>query len=81
MKTVIVLLGIAAAAAALVAGALALAGLRKQAVEASKPSTWGDIEQIRQLALAVDGRTRWVAWLTVINAVLSLLIAAAALTD
>ncbi|MFF3060880.1 hypothetical protein [Streptomyces sp. NPDC057909] len=81
MKTAIVVVGIAAALAAGIAGALSLISLRRQAVDAEQPSTWNDVAEVRQLALSVDGRARWVGWLTMLNAVLGLLLACVVLLD
>ncbi|MCZ1006346.1 hypothetical protein [Streptomyces lydicus] len=73
--------GIAAAVLAVVAAAIVLVSLHRQAAESRKPATWGDVERIRELALSVDGRARWVAWLTVANAVLGFIGALMALAD
>ncbi|MFG2670503.1 hypothetical protein [Streptomyces sp. NPDC048445] len=81
MKTVIVVIGIVAAVAAGVAGVLSLISLRKRAVDAERPSSWADVEQVRKLALSVDGRAKLVGWLTLLNAVLGLLLACAVLLD
>ncbi|GAA2985206.1 hypothetical protein [Streptomyces fulvorobeus] len=81
MKTAIAIVGIAAAVAAGVAGVLALISLRRQGVEAEQASTWSDIENVRKLALSVDARARWVAWMTMLNALLGLLLACAVLLE
>ncbi|GGY81244.1 hypothetical protein CP967_08580 [Streptomyces nitrosporeus] len=75
MKIALFVAAIAAAAATAVGGVLALLSLRKQASEADQAPTWGDVEQIRKLALGVDNRMRWVAWLTLVNALLSFVLA------
>ncbi|MET7643033.1 hypothetical protein ABZS83_05190 [Streptomyces sp. NPDC005426] len=81
MKIAIVCVGIAAALAAGIAGALSLISLRRQSAEAEKPSTWDDVAQVRKLVHAVDGRARWVGWLTMLNAVLGLLLACVVLLE
>lgn len=73
--------GIAAAVLAVVAAVIILVSIHRQVAEARKPVTWGDVGRIRELALAVDGRARWVAWLTVANAVLGFLGALMQLSD
>lgn len=65
--------GIAAAVLAVVAAVIVLVSLRRQAAEARKLTSWDDVERIRELAFTVDGRARWVAWLTVANALVGFL--------
>jgi hypothetical protein len=81
MKAAIIIVGIAAALAAVAVAVLGLISLREQAREAKRPATWDDVARIRELVLGVDRRAAWVAWLTTVNALLGLLVAAAVLMD
>ncbi|MFD6421051.1 hypothetical protein [Streptomyces sp. NPDC060198] len=75
MKIALFVIGILAAFATGVGGVLALISLAKQANEADRPSTVEDVAQIRKVVLGVDAKVKWVAWLTLLNAFLSLILA------
>ncbi|MCP9209297.1 hypothetical protein [Streptomyces cucumeris] len=68
---VTILIAIVAALIALVAAVLGVLSVRDQRREAARPSTWNDVAEVRKLALGVDKRTQWIAWLTLVNALVS----------
>jgi hypothetical protein len=72
VNTTIAIPSIVAAAVTLACSLISLRILRDEREEARKPSTWEDVQRIRELLFAVDKRANLVAWLTVGSAVLTL---------
>ncbi|QPP07565.1 hypothetical protein G4Z16_15520 [Streptomyces bathyalis] len=68
-------LAVIAGALGFVVAVIALTALTRQRKEAQQPSTVADVTRIRELLFAVDRRAQWVAWLTLVNAVVTLVAA------